>query len=282
MYERRDFSEVMLELAQRLGLEDKYYEAINGTIPVRYGGELSEENRLKAGEHYTWEEIGDRLIRDRFGPDKGLDYAKRDGVITWPKKLEEVYWKWFLDVRVPIYFEFFPIGGQKSKKIAEQFGAGDIIDYSRFTALPDWYPCPTHQYDGTEYDMYVFYWRPVMHCNSLTMQNPWLDEVAEQDGFVYTIQMHSETARGKGIADLDAVWLENPEGHRVQGRVRLTEGIEPQHLAIAACAGHWTPHQPIAKGKGVFFNDLVEADVAHTDPLTLGQDICVKVKVYKA
>ncbi len=282
MYERRDFNEVMLELAKRLGLADKYYEAINNTVPVRYGGELSEENRLKPGEDYSWLDICDRLIRDRFGPDKGLEFAKKDGVIKWPKKVEEIYWKWFLDVRVPIYFEFFSVGGQKAKKIAEQFGAEDMLDWSRLKALPDWYPCPTHMHDGTEYDMYVFYWRAVMHTNSLTMQNPWLDEIAQQDPHVYSIQIHTETARKKGLKDRDWIWLENPEGHRTKGQITLTEGIEPQHLAIAACAGHWTPSQPIAKGKGVFFNDLVEADIAHTDPLTLGQDICVKVKICKA
>jgi molybdopterin-containing oxidoreductase family molybdopterin binding subunit len=130
--------------------------------------------------------------------------------------------------------------------------------------------------------MYAFYWRAVMHTNSLTMQNPWLDELAEKDPFVYTIQIHEDTAKEKGFNDLDWIWMENPEGHRVKGRIKMTQGIEPHHLAIAACAGHWTPGQPIAKGKGVFFNDLVEADAEHTDPLTLGQDICVKVKIYKA
>jgi len=38
---------------------------------------------------------------------------------------------------------------------------------------------------------------------------------------------------------------------------------------------------PIAKGKGTFFNDLVMMDEPHTDPLTLNQDICVRVKIYK-
>ena len=67
-----------------------------------------------------------------------------------------------------------------------------------------------------------------------------------------------------------------------KGKIFVTEGIHPEQLAIAACAGHWTKYQPIAKDKGVFFNDLVEMDVEHTDPLTLNQDICVKVKIYKA
>lgn len=63
---------------------------------------------------------------------------------------------------------------------------------------------------------------------------------------------------------------------------RLMEGIHPEGLAVAACAGHWSKDQPIARGKGVFFNDLLEVDMEHADPVTLNLDICVKVKVTKA
>jgi anaerobic selenocysteine-containing dehydrogenase len=94
--------------------------------------------------------------------------------------------------------------------------------------------------------------------------------------------MHVKTAEEKGIQNGDKVWMENPEGKRVRGWVSLSEGIEPNHLAIAAIGGHWGEYMPIAKGKGTFFNDLVMMDVAHTDPLTLNQDICVRVKIYKA
>jgi molybdopterin-containing oxidoreductase family molybdopterin binding subunit len=106
--------------------------------------------------------------------------------------------------------------------------------------------------------------------------------MAQEDPYVYAVQMHRKTAEEKGIAEGDKVWLENPEGHRVKGWVGLTDGIEPHHLAISAVAGHWGEYQPIAKGKGTFFNDLVEMDKDHTDPLTLNQDICCRVKIYKA
>jgi molybdopterin-containing oxidoreductase family molybdopterin binding subunit len=130
--------------------------------------------------------------------------------------------------------------------------------------------------------MHAFYWRAVMHCNSMTQQNPYLDECSQEDPYVYAIQMHKDTAAEKGLVDGEHVWLENPSGHRVKGWIALTDGIEPHHLAIAAVAGHWGNYMPVAKGKGTFFNDLVEMDLPHTDPLTFNQDICVRVKVYKA
>jgi molybdopterin-containing oxidoreductase family molybdopterin binding subunit len=284
LHERRDFNVVMLEICKRLGILPKYYKGLNDTIPRRYGGPMSEEYKLKedgSAEH-SWEDICDRLLKDRFGPEHGLEYFKEDAVFTWPKKKEDVYWKWFLPVRVPVYFEYFIDGGEKITKLCESYGAKDFLDWSRFKALADWYPCPSHKGDHPEYDMYVFYWRAVMHCNSLTQQNPWLDELSQEDPYVYAIQMHRKTAEEKGIGEGDKVWLENPEGHKVRGWVALTDGIEPHHLAIASVAGHWTEYQPIAKGKGPFFNDLVEMDKDHTDPLTLNQDICCRVKIYPA
>jgi len=284
LYERRDFNEVMLDICKRLDILPKYYKGLNDSIPMRYGGEMSEEYKLceDGSREHTWEDICDRLLKDRFGAENGLEALKKTAVFTWPKKKEDVYWKWFNPVRVPIYFEYFIDGGEKVTKVCESFGAKDFLDWSRFKPLADWYPCPTHSDDNPEYDMNTFYWRAVMHCNSLTQQNPWLDELSQEDPYVYAVQMHKDTAKEKGIADGDKIWMENPEGHRVKGWAALTEGIEPHHLAIAAVAGHWTEYQPVAKGKGTFFNDLVEMDKAHTDPLTLNQDICCRVKVYKA
>ena len=34
-----------------------------------------------------------------------------------------------------------------------------------------------------------------------------------------------------------------------------------------------------AKGKGVFFNDLLELDWAHSSPINLNLDLCARVKI---
>jgi molybdopterin-containing oxidoreductase family molybdopterin binding subunit len=321
LYERRDFNEVMLDICKRLGILGKYYKGLNDSIGVRYGGEMDEKYKLveDGSVEHTWEEVCDRLLKDRFGEEHGLEHVRQKGVFTWPKKKEDVYWKWFNPSRVPIYFEYFIDSGEQIDRLWNEFGGQDFfdLDWSRFKALADWYPCPTHtetdpEYDlhafywravmhcnsmtqqnpyldecsqedpDPEYDLHAFYWRAVMHCNSMTQQNPYLDECSQEDPHVYSIQMHKDTAAAKGIGDGDFVWLENPKGHRVKGWVATTDGIEPHHLAIAAVAGHWGNYMPIAKGKGTFFNDLVEMDLPHTDPLTFNQDICVRVKIYRA
>ncbi len=286
LYERRDFNVVMLDICKRLGISDKYYKGLNDTIIMRYGGAMDDKYKLceDGSREHEWPEVTDRLLKDRFGEEHGLDHVSEKAVFTWPKRKEDVYWKWFNPARVPLYFEYFIDSGEQIAKLCDEFDAKEFFDFdwSRFKALADWYPCPSHTEPDPEYDMYTFYWRAVMHCNSLTQQNPWLDECSQEDPYVYAIQMHADTAQKKGIKQGEKVWLENSHGHRVRGWVALTEGIEPRHLAVAAVAGHWGEYMPIAKGKGTFFNDLVEMDKEHTDPLTLNQDICCRVKIYKA
>jgi hypothetical protein len=63
--------------------------------------------------------------------------------------------------------------------------------------------------------------------------------------------------------------------------VRLTECIHPEGIGVAALANHWSKGLPTAKGKGVFFNDLLELTWDYVSPVNLGLDVCAKVKVTK-
>ena len=78
------------------------------------------------------------------------------------------------------------------------------------------------------------------------------------------------------------VWIETETGRKVKGRLKLSQAIHPEGLGIAACAGHWSEGMPIAKGKGIMFNDLLELDWEHTSPVNLNLDLCVRVKVTPA
>ena len=280
MFERRDFNDIMLELAKRLGVEGKYYEETNKLVPIRYGGELDPQYALKPDEHYTWPEICDRVLTDRLG--RGLEDMKKDGLEKWPTKVEEMYWRWHVPVRVPIYFEYFLEAGEKARKLCASFGREDIQDWRFYTPLPEWFPCPSHEEKDPQYDLTAFSWRPSFHTQSSTQNNPWLDEISVNDPFAYLIQLNIETGRKKGFKDGQEIWVENKLGRRIKGPVRLVEGMHPEQLGIAGCHGHWARGTPIATGKGQFFDDLIIVDEKHTDSLTQGTDACVKVKVYSA
>jgi molybdopterin-containing oxidoreductase family molybdopterin binding subunit len=272
--ERRMFSDVLIELADRLDILPDMHVAMNAQL------ELQPPHQLEKDRRYTYEEICDHDLKDKFGDDKGFEWFKANGLIKWPKKPEEVYWRHFEDVRVPVYWEWAPKIWEKANAIAGPRGLK--IDRAFYSPLAEWLPCPSHECEKEGFDFYGFYYRDIVHTNSLTMENAWLDEAAQMDPFSYNIAINEDVGKAKGLASGDTVWVESEYGRKVKGCVRLTQTIHPEGLGIGACAGHWTDAMPTAKGKGVFFNDLLELDWDHSSPSNLSLDLCVKVKVSKA
>jgi anaerobic selenocysteine-containing dehydrogenase len=145
--------------------------------------------------------------------------------------------------------------------------------------MPDHIPCPSHGCKTPGFDLYAFYYRDIIHTNSYTMENPWLDEAARLDPYSYAIAINADVGRNKGLVDGAPIRVETETGRKVEGRVKLMQGIHPEGLGIAACAGHWGDGMPVAKGKGVFFNELLELDWEHASPINFNLDLCVRVKV---
>jgi molybdopterin-containing oxidoreductase family molybdopterin binding subunit len=268
---QRRFQEVLLDLGERIGMRADLNAAYNASM------KLQPPYRLEGERRYSFEEICDAELRNNFGPQRGLEWFKEHGLIKWPKKPQEVYWRPFVDVRVPIYWEFMPRLAEKLAAIAEPRGLPVPREY--YQPLPDFLPCVAHECTKPGYDLHAFYYRDTIHTNSFTMENPWLDEAARLDPFSYTVAVNAATGRRKGLAEGAAVWIETETGRRVKGRVHLTQAIHPEGVGIGACAGHWGDGMPVAKGKGVFFNELLELDRAHCSPVNLNLDLCAKVKL---
>jgi anaerobic selenocysteine-containing dehydrogenase len=265
---------VLLEIEKRLGLT----EVANLMTNAAYG--LGSEHALDPDVEYSWEDIGDRIYKSWFGEARGLEWFREHGVLTWPKQVEEVYWKPTSSARAPIYNEWVKRYGEQVQRIADEKGMTGI-DTKGFLPLPDWYPCSA-QKPVPGYDLQAIYYRVPWHTFSLTYENPWLDEISRGEPFSYYICINASTARAKGIRDEDAIALETPDGARVEGRARLTEGVHPEVVAIANNGGHWAKGMPFAKGKGVFFNQLQKMDLEHTDLVSLSMDCDARVRVVPA
>ena len=78
-------------------------------------------------------------MADQFGDEHGLAWFERNGVMSWPKKVEEVFWKPFVHARAPLYNEWLKRSGEQVERIAREKGMGGI-DTSGFLPLPDWRP----------------------------------------------------------------------------------------------------------------------------------------------
>ncbi len=274
-FQRRNFQEVMLELAYRVGFGDEFHAMMNLIFPIK------EKWALQPGEKYSWEEISDRRLRTMFGDKYNLDWFKENGLMRWKKTVKEIYWRPFVKCRVPIYFEMIKPIGEKQKAVFDKFEFSKHFDWNRWDPLPEWAPCNSHACTDPQYDMYGFYYRDVLHTNSFTYENPWLDEAAQMSPFSYAIAINDKVAAKKGLKSGDHVIVESQKGKKVQGRVMLTDTIHPEHIAVGGCAGHFTKYQPIALGKGVRFNELLEVELDNMDPTNLNLDTCVKIKVYK-
>jgi anaerobic selenocysteine-containing dehydrogenase len=269
--EQRYFADVLLEIADRAGFRADLNAAYNASL------RLEAPYRLEGESRYSFEQICDAELKNNFGDEHGLDWFKEHGVIKWKKTPTEVYWRPFVDVRVPIYWEFMLPIGQKIAAIAEPRGLKIPLEY--YDPLPDFLPCTSHCCKKQDFDFYAFYYRDVVHTNSFTMENPWLDEAARLDPFSYTIAINATEARKRALQDGQLVWVENETGRKVKGRLRLTEAIHPEGIGVAAMCGHWSDGMPVAKDKGIFFNDLLEIDWAHASPVNNNLDLCAKVRI---
>ncbi|MCC6473565.1 MAG: molybdopterin-dependent oxidoreductase [Burkholderiales bacterium] len=269
--EQRPFQDILLELADRMGFRTEMNAAFNAAL------DLAPSYRLSGDKRYTWEEICDAELKSNFGPGRDLAWFREHGLERWPKKPEEVYWRPFIDVRVPVYWEFMVPLYEKTNAITAPRGLPLPREY--YEPLPDHLACPSHHCTAPGFDLYAFYYRDIVHTNSFTMENPWLDEAAQLDPNSYAIAINAQTGRAQGLTEGMRVWVETETGRRVQGRVRLTEGIHPEGLGVGACAGHWGEGMPVARGKGVFFNELLEIDWNHASPVNFNLDLCVRVKV---
>jgi anaerobic selenocysteine-containing dehydrogenase len=274
LYERRHFCEVLLEIGERVGFSDR----MNASANLLYS--LKPPHALNPEGEYSWQQIADSIYKSWFGPEHGLEWFKENGVLTWPRRLEEAYWKPFSPVRVPLYHEWVPRFGEQIRQIAQERGVGDI-DASGFLPLPDWRPCHAFQ-PQPGYDLQAICYQAPWHTFPQASENPWLEELCRSEPYSYFICMNSRTASDKGIGDGDPIWLESTAGARLKGRARLTEAIHPHVVAIAGNGGHWAGGMPLARDRGILFNSLLPFDLKHIDLVSLTIDCDARVKAYRA
>jgi len=200
-----------------------------------------------------------------------------NGMMAWKKKPEECYWRYYVDARIPVYYEINEQDREPVRERAEKIGIH--MDWDQYTALLSYFPAAlyTDVAPDSEFDLVGVSVRDVLHTHRFMAENPWVDELSQADPYTYNIVMHEEAGRERGISDGDTVCLENFKGVKVTGRVKLSRFLHRQVVAVVGLGG-WARGRPIAKGKGTNFNELLPADQKHIDPICGAFEICVKVK----
>ncbi len=277
----RNWIEVMMDVAEKLGILGDFNAEMNRIT----GLGMNEQLALQPDRKYSMKDIRDRtatLVSALCGTMVAPDLFTPDhSFVQGPKKTaEESYAGAFYDARAPIYLEHLIDVGEEVKKVTRGLGM-DWWDTSHYTPLTEWNPCPVHEEDGKEYDLFVVNSRLPLHGQSYTADNPWVDDICKRTRLDYSVAMHRGIAEKKGIRDGDIVTVESRVG-TVKGRVRLTEGIHPECIGIFGVLGQWARDKVIAKGKGAHVNSLIGHDWSMVDTLTGQLDFCARVKVSKA
>jgi len=296
-HEQKQMIEILWDLADRVGMREEinnYYNVyfssfggealVGGDIASMKGAEGVDRNKVveivKPKEKISYQELIDRALKYYFGSEHNLDYVKEHGFIDWPKQVKEAYWRWFIDVRVPVYQEHL---AELKPQIMEKAGqAGIDLDWEQFTPLISYFEPQVSKDVDLQYDLYCFSYRDILHTGSGTMELPWLDEVSKLNPYTYNVTINTTTAHSKGFKEGDLICLETREGRKITGTLKTMQGQHPQTVAIAACSGGWAKGQPVAYGKGTNFNILLESDFKHVCPVCFNQETAAMVKVYKA
>lgn len=286
-YERRELNDILFDLADRLGHRSEYNSFldtyISGRLPKMDAIRIKKEENyfIRPEEKITNEEFVDRAVKCLFGKEHGLEYFRKRGFIRWKKKVEEAYWRPFINARVPVYFEFLEHEREIVAEVGEKIGLQ--MDWERFTPLLSYFPplTQTKVAAESEFDMIAISYRDVLHTGTWTVQNPWIDEMSRNNPYSYNIAMNLETAKKKGIKEGDMVCLETPEGFKTKGVVKLMKGIHPNVVAMSGHTGGWAKGQPGARGKGPYFNNLLFIDQKAICPVSGSIETSSRVKVYK-
>jgi anaerobic selenocysteine-containing dehydrogenase len=242
---------------------------------------LKDSHRLDDQENYRWEEILDRSAKSNFGEENGLDELKQKGFIAWRRGLGERYPRGVLKLpRLPVYFEHFLEVRPKVEALINE--AKLDWDLSGYQAMPFWKPCTAAAQKQRGYDLSAVNFKFGFHSFSTSQGNPWIEEITAHHPWGYNLIMNAETARQKGIADGDAVVVENCDGETFNGTVKLTQGIHPEVVGIGACFGRWSRGEPLSRGKGIHFNSLIPHKMGWIDATSGHIDACAPVKVRKA
>lgn len=87
-----------------------------------------------------------------------------------------------------------------------------------YQPLPDWKPGCGFEIPAPDYDILPIYYTDAINTDSWGMENPWIDEINEENPYGYTIEMNKATAVAKGLESGDMIRLVTDAGVSVEGK----------------------------------------------------------------
>ena len=275
------FLELYAEIVDRAGGAASN-QAFIGTLNAMY--RVKPEYSVPLDQKLNQEAFIDSVLKSNIDEEHGLEWFRANGgIYTHDRTVDEVYiWNDDVPGRVPFYWDFmFEAKEKVEAKVAELDIPWETDDY---IPLPEWRPGQDfYPKDDPAYDIFPVYYTNAANTDSWTVQNAWLNEVNEDDGVTYCIEMNSATAAAKGLASGDQVVLTSTAGYQVEGKLVVTEGIHPE--CVSSVVGTWdakSKQMTIAHGKGVNLVSLLPGtDASRIDHLVSAFDQLIRCKIEK-
>ena len=264
-------------IAEKAGTTKEFHGAMKDQFKIKDEYALDDSKPMVASE------LVDAVLKT-YTEGNDLAYSREHGIYTRDRTVDEVY-IWADENapgKVPLYFDFMMEAKEKVEAALAQL---EITNWETedYQPLPDWKPCIDHEVTDPEYDVLPVYWTNAVNTDTWQLENPWINEINQQDETTYGIEMNEATAAAKGLVSGDAIRLTSRHGRSVEGRVVVTKTVHPQ--CVSVLGGHWntqSEYLPVGRQHGVGINDLIDfRDTSRLDHVCTAVDQCIRVKVEK-
>jgi phenylacetyl-CoA:acceptor oxidoreductase len=298
-YDTRDLTDVGTELARRLGLLERYNEALNRGVALGVPLKTADYDvSLDPGKSYTSAEIWDRACRaatrslSRGAEERDLAWFSEHGVYLVPfSRLN-----WYLHpemVRKQLRYELpyqerlKRIGEELRHRLHEQDIRWWDTQLEEYQALPPWKDFPEIWIDiarrngkkPEDYPLWLLTSRSMQYSWGSQVSLPLMADVARHVRGHFGVMLNNKMAALHGIADGDEIWVESPIG-RQKGTAMLRAGVRPDVVVAIGQFAHWAT--PVAEDIQMpNLNALEPIDLSLIDATGSGSDL-VRVKVYRA
>ena len=276
-----DATSILWELAKRLGIRDAYVENMN----KQWG---NKDKMFEKGRDYTPREMVEVLWEDKahkpfqYALDNGFTGKKVDTKGRYLSGLEAKC-KGAGKPRIKLYADQLVEDLYKVEKTVKTNNISNI-DLAQFKVAYSPIPVKDHAFptphrEAKDYPLYLItHKRMYRNQAGNTAQNPILNALGA-DTQENAIAINADTAKSMGLKDGDLVVVESRVG-KAKGKVKLTQGIRPDTIAISYHHGHWSLGYPEYAKKGTWINQAMELHPDRISGMNSFND--TKVKLYKA
>ena len=288
----RDLTDIATELAARVGILDRYLEALNRgagtTVPLKGPGW---DLRLTVGAErptaaHIWNRVCRAATRSLTGGavEHDLDWFREHGAFFVPFAETRYYLHGAmvdkgLRYELPYQERIKRIGAELGARLRERGITWWNAQLEEYQALPVWKDFPaiwraTASAVGrtpAEFPFWLLTSRSMQYSWGSNVSLPILADVARNVRGHFGVMLNGGAARALGIGEGDLVEIESPTG-RTQGRAILREGVRPDVAVALQQFGHWAT--PFARDLGMpSLNEVASMDLALTDATGSGADL---------